>query len=338
MYLWLCTSQTHSDILAGPRSNGRWYFKETIKQFESSESNYEWEPATLPKDLDLHPGRPPGKVPVLHSLFITLSLGLFSVSSEFSHLHLSQLYGICSNQEAVTLKLTLHGSGCLYDFLPIETRAHLRGSLSEGRSASLFLFAFPLQRCRSVDARNAHRQPGHPLSAGLSKWEKSSDTPLMGHCSQGHTTLLLLFSLREWRMSENAKQPCFRVIKQSLNFKRLTHNNTSGLHTQILHEKKGPWTLPCGNRTHKQHRPTNAHMEMYNPEQIHLAWTRYRNAVRMQILGWGEKQHIFDIAVEKTFWRFCSFVGQIPVPSAQQSAIRWHICTVLGNCFLGMSP
>lgn len=148
MYLWLCTSQTHSDILAGPRSNGRWYFKETIKQFESSESNYEWEPATLPKDLDLHPGRPPGKVPVFHSLFITLSLGLFSVSSEFSHFHLSQLYGICSNQEAVTLKLTLHGSGCLYDFLPIETRAHLLGA--HHQRAILLLSSSLLSLCRGA--------------------------------------------------------------------------------------------------------------------------------------------------------------------------------------------
>lgn len=61
MYLFLCTSQTHSDVSAGPGSNGRWSFKRSVKQFESSESNYECEPATHTKDLDLHPGGLPRK-------------------------------------------------------------------------------------------------------------------------------------------------------------------------------------------------------------------------------------------------------------------------------------
>lgn len=51
MYLCLCPSQTRSDVSAGLESNGRWYFRGTMKQLGNPKSNYDFEPATL----DFHP-------------------------------------------------------------------------------------------------------------------------------------------------------------------------------------------------------------------------------------------------------------------------------------------
>ena len=95
MYLCLCASQTRSDVSAGLGSNGRWYFRGTIKQLRSPESNYDFEPATL----DFHhpheasPGEMPTPSPLsMAGLYITLSLDLSSLtSSESSPPHLSPL-------------------------------------------------------------------------------------------------------------------------------------------------------------------------------------------------------------------------------------------------------
>lgn len=77
MYLCLCPSQTRSDVSADLGSNGRWYFRGTIKQLESLESNYDFEPATL--DFHPIPMKPPqARCPLPHhsmaGLFIPLSL------------------------------------------------------------------------------------------------------------------------------------------------------------------------------------------------------------------------------------------------------------------------
>lgn len=98
MYVCVCTSQTRSAVSSRPGSNGRWYFKESTKPVESSESYYECEPAQeASPERCLLPHCSPWP------LFITLFPGLFSfTSSEFSLLHLSQLNGICCNDAAVT--------------------------------------------------------------------------------------------------------------------------------------------------------------------------------------------------------------------------------------------
>ena len=89
MYLCLCASQTRSDVSAGLRSNGRWYFRGTIKQLRSPESNYDFEPATL----DFHhpheasPGEMPTPSPLsMAGLYITLSLDLSSLTFSESSL------------------------------------------------------------------------------------------------------------------------------------------------------------------------------------------------------------------------------------------------------------
>lgn len=107
VYLCLCTSRTPSDVLAGPGSNGSWYFKGIVKQFESSESNYECEPGTLQKDLDPRVWRPPwGKVPTGSPLSLAFAYGSFPlpVLSHFLWILCSHL---CQHYElAVTKQLS----------------------------------------------------------------------------------------------------------------------------------------------------------------------------------------------------------------------------------------
>ena len=76
MYLCLCPSQTRSDVSAGLGSNGRWYFRGTIKQLESLESNYDFEPATL--DFHPIPMKPPqARCPLPHHSLWPVYLYLF---------------------------------------------------------------------------------------------------------------------------------------------------------------------------------------------------------------------------------------------------------------------
>lgn len=126
MYLCLCTSRTPSDVLAGPGSNGSWYFKGIVKQFESSESNYECEPGTLRKDLDPRVWRPPwGKVPTGSLLSLAFAYGPFPlpVLSHFLWIlcsaPLSALW-TCCNEAAVTQKFILHGGSCFLWLLKPE--------------------------------------------------------------------------------------------------------------------------------------------------------------------------------------------------------------------------
>lgn len=141
---------------------------------------------------------------LLMVLFITLFLGLFILTfSEFTLLHLSQLFETCCIVAAVTQKSKLHGVAAAYRALAIKNKAHLLAApLSEGFFASLLLFDLQPVETQVTHARNFHLQRGCPFSAGLCKREEGSGTPFVGHRSQHMTTLTLLFSLHKQKMSE----------------------------------------------------------------------------------------------------------------------------------------
>lgn len=151
------------------------------------------------------PGGLPRKGACLHSLCLYIPLASsLSLPLKFP------ISTLCSFMEsAIRKRLSYHpevytpwGWLCMWLFV-IETRAHLLAAHYQRTvlfpSSSLLP---PLQRCRSVDARNAFY---NLLSAGLSKWGKRSGSLLMGHCSQGQTTPILLFFFPEWRMSEKCQ-------------------------------------------------------------------------------------------------------------------------------------
>lgn len=147
--------------------------------------------SNLYKDLDLHPGRPPQKDACSLTALDGLFLGLFILTfSEFSLLHLSQLYEICCIVAAITRKFKLHGVAAAYRALAVQTKAHLLAApLSEGFFASLLLFDLQPVATQVTDARNFSLQPGCPFSAGLCKREEGSGTPFVGHRSRHMTTL-----------------------------------------------------------------------------------------------------------------------------------------------------
>lgn len=134
-----------------------------------------------------------------------------------------------------------------------------------------------------MDARNAYLQPGYLLSTVRERvWHATQDSE---YVLKVRPPSFLVFPSQ----MKNVRKMPNDLAKPKL--QEADTQNTMGLRTRILgglHMNEGVMSLALRDRdTHRQRSHRNAPVEMYNPEQIHLAQTSYRNGMRMHFFWIG---------------------------------------------------